>query len=222
MSVEATPTASIPKNLPSTVARARRLVKAGMVAGPLLVVTWVAQAVTRDGYDVTRHPMSLLALGEGGVVQTANFIVAGFLVIALGRGLGLLFTTGTGRKWLPRLVQLTGIGLIAAGVFPVDPGAGFPRGAPEGMPEYTTIGILHEIGFAIVMIAWTATLFILMRRFHKERRKSLRNVTIATLLTVLVLSVWPHAESFPIRTVIASGIQLAFLAVIAYRHLPRN
>ena len=39
-----------------------------------LGLTWLAQGLVRDGYDFTRHPMSLLALGEGGWVQIANFV----------------------------------------------------------------------------------------------------------------------------------------------------
>ena len=54
---------------PSTTAdstRTDRLLTAGVVAGPVLGLTWLAQGLVREGYDFTRHPMSLLALGEGG------------------------------------------------------------------------------------------------------------------------------------------------------------
>jgi hypothetical protein len=200
----------------------RRLVAAGMLAAPVLVITWAAQALLRDGYDVTRHPMSLLALGGGGIVQIANFVVTGLLVIALGQGFRRVYTDGVGRVWIPRLVQLTGAGLVASGVFTTDAGAGFPAGAPEGMPDYSVHGVLHEVGFAVVMVSWTATLVILYRRFRRAGNRPLARSTAGTFLAVLVLSALPHIDSFPVRTVAAAGVQLAFLALIARRELPRQ
>jgi hypothetical protein len=205
----------------ATQAKARRLVNAGSLAAPVLVTTWCLQALMRDGYDATRHPMSLLALGEGGFIQIANFVVTGLLVLLLSYSFRLLYTTGVGHRWVARLVQLTGMGLVAAGVFTADAGAGFPAGAPEGMPDFSVHGILHEISFAVVMLAWSATLFILYRRFRRESNLALQLATVAAFLIVLVLSVFPHESSFPVRTVLASGLQLAFVAAIARVQLTR-
>jgi Protein of unknown function (DUF998) len=206
---------------PTRTRTARRLVAAGTLAAPLLVITWAIQAITRDGYDLTRHPMSLLALGSGGFVQIANFVVTGLLVIALGRGVRLLYRDGIGRTWVPRLIQLAGIGLVISGVFTTDPGAGFPEGAPEGMPDFSVHGILHEVGFVIVIVSWTATLIILYRRFRREGNRPLVLATIGTFLVVLLLFAFPHLDSLPIRTVAVAGIQLAFLAALAHRELRR-
>ena len=43
-----------------------RLLACGIVAGPLFLAAWLLQAFTRDGFDPTRHPLSLLSLGELG------------------------------------------------------------------------------------------------------------------------------------------------------------
>lgn len=204
---------------PATQAKARRLVHAGSLAAPVLVITWCLQALTRDGYDARRHPMSLLALGEGGFIQIASFVVTGLLVVLLGHSFRLLYTTGIGHTWVARLVQLTGMGLVAAGVFTADAGAGFPAGAPEGMPSFSVHGMLHEVSFAVVMLAWTATLFILHRRFRRESNLALQLATPSAFLVVLALSVFPHEDSFPVRTVLASGLQLAFLAAVARAQL---
>ena len=53
----------------------------------MLGLTWLAQGLVRDGYDFTRHPMSLLALGEGGWVQIASFCATGGLMLACAAGL---------------------------------------------------------------------------------------------------------------------------------------
>ena len=172
----------------TTRAAARGFVRAGSAAAPFLVVVWAIQALVRPGYDVTRHPMSLLALGDGGFVQTANFIITGLLVLALARGFQLLYTDGRGRRAIPVLVSLMGIGLIAAGIFPTDAGAGFPAGAPEGMPQFTPIGILHEIAYAVVMVSYTVATVVLVLRFRRDHDRTMQWVTIGVFVLVVVLS----------------------------------
>ena len=56
--------------------RTRHLLTAGIVAGPLFVTVVALQLATRDGFDLTHHPISLLTLGDAGWVQVANFVVA--------------------------------------------------------------------------------------------------------------------------------------------------
>lgn len=201
---------------------ARRFVLAGNIAAPFLVVVWLIQAIVRPGYDPTRHPMSLLALGDGGFVQVANFIITGILVLALSLGFRLLYTEGRGRRAIPVLVALMGIGLIAAGAFPTDPGAGFPAGAPEGMPVFTPIGILHEIAFVVVMVSYTVATVILVLRFRWDHNRGMLWATIGVFVLVVVLSAVPHLESFPIRIVIAGALPVAFLAAIAHRELRKD
>ncbi len=65
----------------------RGLPRCGVVAGPLFVTTFLAGGARRSGYDPRRHPVSSLALGPGGWVQAANFMVAGSLYLAFAAGL---------------------------------------------------------------------------------------------------------------------------------------
>jgi hypothetical protein len=46
-----------------TAAITRSLLGYGVLAGPVYVVVGLAQALTRDGYDLARHDLSLLANG---------------------------------------------------------------------------------------------------------------------------------------------------------------
>jgi len=58
--------------------------------------------------------------------------------------------SGRADIWGPILFAANGIGLVLAGVFVTDAGAGFPAGAPVGAPESISWhGVLHEIGFAM-------------------------------------------------------------------------
>ncbi|HEV8560468.1 MAG TPA: hypothetical protein VGR06_29410 [Actinophytocola sp.] len=52
---------------------ARRLLAAGVAAGPMFGVVVAVQAASRPGYDLKWHPLSLFSLGPYGWVQVANW-----------------------------------------------------------------------------------------------------------------------------------------------------
>jgi Protein of unknown function (DUF998) len=60
----------------------RSLLGYGVLAGPFHLVVGLAQARTRDGYELTRHDLSLLANGPDGWIQGANLILTGLIAIA--------------------------------------------------------------------------------------------------------------------------------------------
>ncbi|MFI5711847.1 DUF998 domain-containing protein [Kribbella sp. NPDC051620] len=65
-----------------------RLLYCGLLAGPLFVLTFLLEGAFKgDGYSQLRHPVSSLALGNNGWIQTANFLVAGALAVAFAIGL---------------------------------------------------------------------------------------------------------------------------------------
>lgn len=123
----------------------KALLACGVIAGPLFVVAFHVEGVTRAGYDPLRHPVSSLALGGSGWTQTANFVVAGLLTLAAAAGLRLALGTGKGSTWGPLLVGVWAIGLIGAGIFPTDPVSGYPPGTPDRLSRYTTHGALHDL-----------------------------------------------------------------------------
>jgi hypothetical protein len=150
----------------------RSLLGYGVVAGPLFVVVSLAQALTRDGFDLSRHAWSLLANGELGWIQVANFIVTGLMTAAAAIGLRRALTPGRGRDWAPVLVGIYGLSLIAAGVFRPDPAQGFP----VGTPETTTIswhGMLHFVLGGIGFLCLIAACFLLASRFSRDGRRRL-------------------------------------------------
>ena len=97
----------------------------GVIAGPIYVVVALAQAVTREGFDLARHQWSLLANGSNGWIQVTNFVVTGLMVIAFAVGLRRALEPGLGTRWAPRLIAVYGASLIAAGIFRADPALGF-------------------------------------------------------------------------------------------------
>ena len=195
--------------------RTRRRLLAGVVAGPFFLVAWLAQAVTRDGFDPSRHPISLLSLGPSGWVQVTSFVVTGLLYLVCAVALGRSWT-GPGSTWGPRLLAGFGLGLLLAGVFVTDPGAGFPPGAPAGAPiERSWHGLLHEVGFVLAQLCWTAAALVLARRFGRTGRPGWRAACLAALAAALAVALWPHPDSMAARLVVATAVQLGLVTAVA-------
>src|SRR5688572_7967802 len=77
----------------------RVLVTAGAIAGPVFVLTAGVQTVSRDGFDLTRQPISMLSLGDAGWVQITNFILAGVVMLGFAVGAGRALRGGPSRRW---------------------------------------------------------------------------------------------------------------------------
>jgi Protein of unknown function (DUF998) len=159
----------------------RALLACGVVAGPLFLAVALLQALTRDGFDLGRHPLSLLSLGELGWIQIANFVVAGLLSVAFAVGLRRVLHPGRGGTWGPLLVGAYGVGLIGGGVFIADLGAGFPPGAPAGAPEQLSWhGILHDVAHVLAFLALMAACFVLAHRFAAFGQRGWATYCVAT------------------------------------------
>jgi len=150
----------------------RSLLGYGVLAGPMYVVVSLAQAVTRDGFDLRRHAWSLLADGSLGWIQIVNFVLAGAMTVAAAVGLRRALPEGRARTWAPVLVGAYGASLVGAGIFRADPADGFPVGTPA-TNAVSWHGMLHlaigGIGFGCLI----AACLVLARRFAAEGRRNL-------------------------------------------------
>ncbi len=169
----------------------KSLLTAGIIAGPLWIVITYAQAFTRDGFDLVRHPASLLSQGDLGWLQIAAFVVSGVLYIASAVGLKRALT-GIGKMWAPIMLGIFGVGMIIGGVFRADPALGFPPGTPLGVPDVVSVSSqIHGMAPIIAFAALTLCFFILSRRFFNQGKKLLAWVTILIGVGSLVLSSLP-------------------------------
>jgi hypothetical protein len=146
----------------------KSLLAYGVVAGPVFVLVSLAQALTRDGFDLARHQWSLLANGDLGWIQISNFLVSGLMTIAFAVGLRRALYPGPGTTWAPRLVAVYGASLLAAGVFRADPALGFPAGTPAGPGTVSWHGMVHFMSAGIGFPCLIAACFVLGRRFSSE------------------------------------------------------
>ncbi len=174
----------------------RRLLTSGVIAGPLFIVVAVLQAFARDGFDLQRHPVSMLALGDPGWIQIANFIIAGALFVACAVGMRQVMHPVRGGTWGPVLIGLFGISLIGGGVFLSDPALGFPPGTPDGPPAALSAhGILHGIAFAVGMLSLMAAFFVFARHFAAVHDRGWSRYAMASGVTFIVLFVAGMATS---------------------------
>lgn len=131
----------------------RSLLGWGVVAGPFYVVVGVVLALTRPGFDLTRHALSLLTLGEFGWMQRADLVISALMVLAAAYGIVRTIRSGRGLA-IGTLTGLYGVCLILSAVFLPDPAADFP---PETVAKATAAGILHllfgAIGFVCLAVA---------------------------------------------------------------------
>jgi len=164
----------------------RLLLRAGTVAGPLFLVVAIGQAATRDGFDPTRHPVSLLSLGDLGWLQITNFTLAGLLYLAGAVGLRPALAGGPGAVWAPRLIGMLGAALVLGGVFPPDPALGYPPGTPDARPDTMSFhGTVHAFAPALGFLALGVACFVLARRFGVDRRA--RAAILCRIMGVLVI-----------------------------------
>ncbi len=214
-----------------TAAITRSLLGYGVLAGPLYVVVGLAQALTRDGYDLTRHDLSLLANGPLGWIQITNLILSGLMTVAAGVGMRRALRVlggGRGTVWGPRLVAGYGLGLIGAGVFVADPMNGFPRGTPDGPPATVSIGgIGHLVFGAVGFLCLVAGCLLIARHYAGQQRPRMAWFSRAT--GVLFLAAFVGIASGSASPVVVLGFWaavilawtwLAIVSIDLYRRTP--
>lgn len=144
------------------------LLSCGVIGGSLFMVVALAQAFTRPGFDLRRHAISMLALGELGWIQISDFVGCGLLFIALALGVRRALRGQLAGTWSPVLLGGFGVGLVIAGIFRTDPALGFPPGAPTGMPATMSWhAVLHSVGFFVAFTSLTGACFMLANRFAR-------------------------------------------------------
>ncbi|GIJ24232.1 DUF998 domain-containing protein [Micromonospora lutea] len=174
------------------------LLLAGALAGPVFFASAVAQMLTREGYDITRHPISQLATGSLGWIQITTFVLAGLGGLALAAGIRRTLTEGTGWRVLPIFVGIFGAGLVAAGVFTMDPEYGFPVGTPEGpVDEMSWHSIAHSTAAAVAFTALAIAAIALTVR-HVRRRATLPAVLNGLAALILLMPMSPSHMSIQI------------------------
>lgn len=139
------------------------LLGAGAVGAVLFVVGFVVDGATRPGYSPARHPVSALALGERGWVQITSFVVTGALMGLFALGVRRALHEVPGAGWGPLLLTVFAVGLVASGVFVMDPPVGYPPGSGHAEAR-SWHGIAHDAAGLVVFTALPAAALVLAHR----------------------------------------------------------
>ncbi|MEJ2888381.1 DUF998 domain-containing protein [Actinomycetospora aeridis] len=193
----------------------------GLVAAGLL--GWsalsLAQAATREGFDILRHPLSQLSTGDLGWLQITNFVLAGVLVVAGAGGLRTALRGTPGAVWVPRLVRAAGTGFAAAGVLVMDPGNGFPVGAPTGVTTMSWHALGHMVAGTVSFSALIAACFVLARHFTRGGRRDLAVVSRSAGTALVVGWGWAMTGGVAGTLTLAVGAiaAMVWIAAVALR-----
>ena len=162
----------------------RSLLRWGVVVGPFYLAVGLIQAFVRDGFDLGRHALSLLANGPGGWVQTANFGISGCMVIAAAIGFArALRPHSRAAGWV---LGVYGVGMLGAALFPADPVDGFPPGTPEGFPEtVSTPGVLHFAFGGIGFLALAISCFVVVRALSRRKESTMARLSFVSGVAVV-------------------------------------
>lgn len=166
-------------------AAAWSLLRWGVLAGPFYLVVGLLQALLRDGFDLARHPLSLLANGPGGWIQTANFVLTGLMVLAAA--VGFRRVLGPKSRAATWFLGAYGAAMIAAAIFPADPVDGFPPGTPLGPPtSISTPGLIHFIVGALAFAFLAISCFFAARAAWRRSLPSLAWLSLLAGLAVVL------------------------------------
>jgi hypothetical protein len=201
---------------PSSVSTAGTgLLVCGVLAGPLFVTVTAVGIVTRDGFDLRRNGISQLSLGDRGWIQIANFILAGLLSIAFALGVRRTLRPGAGSRSAPVLISGYGLGLIATGLFLVDPGVGFPPGTPDALPDRLSWhGAVHAVAPPVAFGLLIGVCFVFARRFAGQHRLGFAAYCAVIGVVALALVFWPGAGG-SVRSAVAVVVTSTWMTATA-------
>jgi hypothetical protein len=181
----------------------------------------IVEGTLRSGYDPVLEPISALALGPRGWVQTSNFVLLTISMVSFAVVLRTALRSGASSVAAPGVFLLMAIGMALSAAFTMD-----PVGAPA-----TTSGQLHELGGFLIFPWIPVAVLSSARRFRRDPEwRSLAKYTLVTglfcLAAIVFFLVFVGPPSWSPR--LASGFRglvqrlivfpfFAWMAVIARR-----
>jgi hypothetical protein len=210
----------------------RRLLRCGVAAGPVFVAVFLLEGAVRDGYRPLRHPVSSLALGSRGWIQTGNFAVAGTLILAGAAGLARAGDPAGRSRVAPALIGAAGAGLIGSAVFTTDPVSGYPPGTPDALTDPSQAGATHKLAAVPVFFGLpAAALACAWRSWRAGQRGSAlySGGTAVTMLATMALAGAGFGQSprlvqvgglFQRASIITGFTWLTTLSARALQHAP--
>jgi hypothetical protein len=147
------------------------LLACGVVAGPMYVMVAMAQALTRDGFDLRQHRFSWLTAGDLGWIQKSNMVLVGVLAVLFAIGVRQVLRTGRGALWGPRVLVLFGVAYIIGGLLTADPVAGFTPGITPEAVHTTWQGAVQNASRGVSTLSLIAANLAIAMWFDAKGRR---------------------------------------------------
>jgi hypothetical membrane protein len=198
----------------------RSLLGYGVVVGPFYLLLGVAQGLLRPGFSFARHPLSVLANGDYGWVQTTNFALSGLMVIAAA--IGIARVVGRGARATSWTLAAFGAGVALAAIFRADALEGFPVGTPLGPPtSISTMGLTHFLVSALAFTCFGVSALLAAPMLARRGERAMSRLSLASGLVMLLGFFGAFALPSPVLGIWISVVTgWAWLAVLS-RHLYR-
>ncbi len=201
----------------------RALLVCGAVGGPLYVMVTLAQALTRDGFDMRQHRFTLLTAGDLGWIHQSNMVLVGVLTVLFAVGVSRILRQGRGAVWAPWLLGLFGLAYAVGGVLTADPVPGFPPGTTPEMVHHTVQAAVQNGSRSVSTLLLIATSLVIARWFAGEGRRGwawfygtvIPTVFVALAAVGFAAGVNPAAPAF----LATPWIWVTALAVHLYRRV---
>lgn len=168
----------------------KRLTRFLLICGPIACVAFISavyiQGALRDDYSSLVFPLSSLALGQPGWIQTLNFMSAGVLIMLYAWGVYRALRHVPHSKLVSAMIALSGLGLLGAGIFTTDPIYGYPPGEPMHLSQFTVTGRLHDFVSLFVFIGLPIGIFRLRKCCEQQGWNRMALYSLCSAIGMLV------------------------------------
>jgi len=202
----------------------RALLACGGVAGPMYVTVTMAQALTRDGFDLKQHRFSWLSIGDLGWIHQSNMVLVGVLTVLFAVGVRQVMRAGRGAVWGPRLLGLFGVAYIIGGLLRADPVAGFPPGTTPEMVHTTWHGAVQNASRGASTILLISASLVIATWLAAEGHRGWAwfygtafPVVLAALTAVGFVAIGHYYSAFALAILATPWILVTAMAIHLYR-----
>jgi hypothetical protein len=204
-----------------SIASDQRLKLAAGIAGPLLfTASWIGATAGQHGhgdYHVARDHISGLAAPDARFphLMTAAFLTLGVATNLFGAALRDLLGGAPRCGWGPRLIRISGIATVLAGLLRRDQ---MLLGIPDGIERQSWRNDAHDLASGVVYGSLIAAPVALAQRFHQDpEHEHLRVPALATAaLTSAILTLFASRKIEPYNGIVQRfGVTIPALASAA-------
>ena len=196
-------TSRTPADAQASYPRTRTWLTCAVIAGPLFLGASLAQALTRQGFHLTKEPVERgCSLGSLGWLQDLNFALAGLLSLAGAVGIHRAITSGVGRNWIRASSAWSASDSPRRRCSIPIRAAASTRNAVGSVGHSDWHGIMHMVCGSAAFLALISTCFVFGRRFSRagERLWALGARASAVLSAVALTMIRrPRRARSPIR-----------------------